>query len=63
MDEKDVRISNLRAQVAGQEQTIMDQMEQIRDLQDKLAQKTERIQELIAGIQTIIDRERGARKG
>ena len=56
MDEKDIKLANLRAQVEGQEKTILDQMEQIRDLQDKLKAKTERIQELIAGIQEIIDR-------
>ena len=59
MDEKDVKMANLRAQIEGQEKTITEQEKQIRDLQEKLVAKTERIQELIAGMQEIIDRERG----
>jgi chromosome condensin MukBEF complex kleisin-like MukF subunit len=63
MDEKDVRIANLRAQIEGQEKTIIEQMEQIRELQDHLKAASQRIRELIAGIQEIIDRHKDMKKG
>ena len=59
MDERDVRIQNLRAQVAGQEQTIQEQVKVIDDLIEQLRAARDDMKDLCEHIQALIDAERG----
>lgn len=63
MDEKDLRITNLRAQVDGQEQTIREQAEEITSLRRQLVEITEQLEdaakemrETMMAVQELIDR-------
>jgi hypothetical protein len=59
VNEQDLRIVNLRAIVEGQQQTINEQAEEIRRMEELVGKYREMQRDLIAKIQELIDRYKG----